>query len=117
MPRLSTGFSGTTPTVRHCFVVFPRTTPVLTGWTVHTAACSLAVSEAQLMELGELATADALAQLQLVEEDLTQTLAEYRGKDGRNVAVRTLRLRLALVHKLLARCQRREENSHPTVQS
>ena len=94
-----------------------RTVPTPVPPTVAYLTNPSGLSEAQLMELGELATADALAQLQLVEEDLTQTLAEYRGKDGRNVAVRTLRLRLALVHKLLARCQRREENSHPTVQS
>jgi hypothetical protein len=70
----------------------------------------LRISVVQLMELGELATADALAQLKLVEEDLTQTLAAYRGKDGRNVAVRTVRRRQALVRKLLARCQRNVEN-------
>jgi hypothetical protein len=62
------------------------------------------LSDTRLTELAALATDDALAQLRLVEADLAATLAEYRGKDSRNVAVRALRQRLSLVHTLIARC-------------
>jgi hypothetical protein len=62
------------------------------------------LSDARLEELADLATADAHAQLALVADDLVATLAEYRGKDGRNVAVRALRKRLAFVQDLIARC-------------
>ena len=37
------------------------------------------------------------AQLTLVADDLVATLAQYPTKDGRNVAVRALRRRLAFV--------------------
>src|SRR5205823_384488 len=65
------------------------------------------LSDERLAELADLATADALAQLALVEGDLAATLAEYRGKDGRNVAVRALRTRLAFVRGLVERCRLR----------
>jgi hypothetical protein len=78
------------------------------------------LSDARLMELADLATADAHAQLVLVADDLVATLAEHRGKDGRNVAVRALRKRLAFVQDLVERCktsgtapQRHEAPSHP----
>jgi hypothetical protein len=55
------------------------------------------LSDAQLQVLAGLATDDARAQLKLVAEDLIATLADHRGKDGRNVAVTALRKRLAFV--------------------
>jgi len=61
----------------------------------------------RLVELADLATEDALTQLALVEGDLTATLAEYGGKDGRNVAVRALRGRLAFIRELVERCKAR----------
>jgi hypothetical protein len=64
----------------------------------------LGLSEARLVELADLATEDACAQLQAVERSLTATLGEYHGKDGRNVGVRTLRTRLAVVRRLAERC-------------
>jgi hypothetical protein len=64
------------------------------------------LSDDRLLELAAVATEDALAQLLLVETDLAATLAEYRHKDGRNVAVRALRLRLAFVRGLVAHCTR-----------
>ena len=62
------------------------------------------LSDAQLHALAGLATDDARAQLKLVAEDLVATLADQRGKDGRNVAVTALRKRLALVQDLITRC-------------
>jgi len=63
------------------------------------------LSDTRLIELAELATEDALAQLRLVESDLDTTLAEYGGKDGRNVAVQALRTRRTFVRGLVARCR------------
>jgi hypothetical protein len=63
------------------------------------------LSDAQLKELADLATEDALAQLTLVADDLVATLAEQRSKDGRNVALTALRQRLAFVQTLKQRCQ------------
>ena len=78
------------------------------------------LSDARRRELADLATADARAQLALVADDLVATLAEQRGKDGRNVAVRALRKRLAFVQHLIKRCdapatapQGPEAASHP----
>jgi hypothetical protein len=62
------------------------------------------LSDARLDELADLATQDAHAQLALVADDLIATLAEQRGKDGRNVAVTALRKRLAFVQRLIQRC-------------
>ena len=62
------------------------------------------LSDARLNELADLATEDAHAQLTLVADDLIATLAEQRGKDGRNVAVTALRKRLAFVQGLIQRC-------------
>jgi hypothetical protein len=62
------------------------------------------LSDARLKELADLATQDAHAQLKLVLDDLTATLEEHRGEDGRNVAVTALRKRLALVSGLIQRC-------------
>jgi hypothetical protein len=62
---------------------------------------------ARLNELADLATDDALTQLTLVADDLIATLAEERGKDGRNVAVTALRKRLAFVQRLIQRCNGR----------
>jgi hypothetical protein len=62
------------------------------------------LSDDRLAELADLATEDALTQLRMVEGDLDATLGEYRGKDGRNVAVRALRVRLASVRGLIHRC-------------
>ena len=61
------------------------------------------LSDAQLQVLAGLATDDARAQLKLVAEDLVATLADQRGKDGRNVAVTALRKRLAFVQELVQR--------------
>jgi hypothetical protein len=61
------------------------------------------LSDARLKELAELATDDARAQLNLVAEDLIATLADQRGKDGRNVALTALRKRLAFVQRLIQR--------------
>jgi hypothetical protein len=63
------------------------------------------LSDAQLKQLADLATDDALAQLTLVADDLLATLAEQRRRDGRNVAVTALRKRLAFVQALQQRCQ------------
>jgi hypothetical protein len=63
------------------------------------------LSDARLEELAALGTADAAAQLTLVADDLVAMLAEQPTKDGRNVAVRALRRRLAFVQGLLARCR------------
>ena len=65
------------------------------------------LSDARLAALADLATGDALAQLTMVERDLVATLAEYGGKDGRNVAVRALRGRLAFIRDLVERCKAR----------
>jgi hypothetical protein len=62
------------------------------------------LSDARLKELADLGTEDAHAQLQLVADDLIATLAEHRGKDGRNVAATALRKRLVLVQGLIRRC-------------
>jgi hypothetical protein len=62
------------------------------------------LSDARLKELAELATDDARAQLNLVVDDLIATLAEHRGKDGRNVALMALRKRLAFVQGLIQQC-------------
>jgi hypothetical protein len=62
------------------------------------------LSDARLQELAELGTEDAHGQLQLVADDLIATLAEYRGKDGRNVAATAMRKRLALVQQLIQHC-------------
>jgi len=62
------------------------------------------LSDARLKELADLATKDAYAQLTLVADDLIATLAEQRGKDGRNVVVTALRKRLAFVQGLIQRC-------------
>src|SRR5438477_739907 len=61
------------------------------------------LSDARLKELADLGTQDGHAQLTLVAEDLIATLAEHRGKDGRNVAVTALRKRLAFVQGLIQR--------------
>lgn len=63
------------------------------------------LSDTRLVELADLATEDALTQLALVEGDLVATLAEYGRKDGRNVAVRALRGRLAFIRGLVDRCK------------
>jgi len=68
------------------------------------------LGDARLVELADLATEDALTQLALVEGDLTATLAEYGGKDGRNVAVRALRGRLAFIRDLIERCKARMDS-------
>jgi len=60
-----------------------------------------------LVELAEVATDDALAQLTVVADDITARLAEYRGKDGRNVTVGALQARLALTSSLIDRCKTR----------
>jgi len=65
----------------------------------------VALSDTRLSALADVATEDARTQLTLVEGDLAATLAEYRGKDGRNVAVRALRQRLAFVRSLATRCR------------
>ncbi len=62
------------------------------------------LSDAHLVALADLATGDALAQLRMVESDVVATLAEYGGKDGRNVAVRALHGRLAFIRGLVNRC-------------
>jgi hypothetical protein len=62
------------------------------------------LSDPRLQELAGLATEDAQAQLKLVLDDLTATLAEQRGKDGRNAALTALRKRLAFVQHLMQRC-------------
>jgi integrase len=61
------------------------------------------LSDARLKELADLGSEDAHAQLRLVAEDLFATLAEQRGKDGRNAAVSALRKRLAFVQALIQR--------------
>ncbi len=63
------------------------------------------------MELADLATLDAVAQLTRVAADLEASLAELPHRDGRNVAVRALRQRRGLVQDLLARCQARNAAS------
>ena len=64
------------------------------------------LSDTRLTELAALATEDAREQLLKVEADLRATLGEYGGKDGRNVAVQALRLRLAFVRGLVEQCTR-----------
>jgi hypothetical protein len=59
----------------------------------------------ELVALGALGTADAAAQLTLVADDLVATLAEQLTQDGRNVAGRALRRRLAYIRGLLVRCR------------
>jgi hypothetical protein len=65
------------------------------------------LSDDCLAELAEQATEDALTQLRMVEGDLVATLADCPSKDGRNVAVRALRTRLAFIRGLLDRCATR----------
>jgi hypothetical protein len=67
------------------------------------------LSDARLEELAKLATADAVAQLTLVADDLAATLAESPGKDGRNATVRALRRRLSFVQGLMKRCAGRKD--------
>ena len=62
------------------------------------------LSDARLNDLADLATEDAHTQLKLVDDDLIATLAEQRGKDGRNAALTALRKRLAFVQGLIQRC-------------
>jgi hypothetical protein len=51
------------------------------------------------------------SQLTRVATDLEASLAELHHRDGRNVAVRALRQRLAFVQCLLARCNPRSSES------
>src|SRR5207302_525288 len=73
------------------------------------------LSDARLKELAGLATDDARAQLKLVADDLIATLAEHRGKDGRNVAVSALRKRLAFVQALIQQCSVQPDPPSATI--
>jgi len=85
----------------------PAPVPPSVAYLTHPAG----LSDERLVELADLATLDAVAQLTRVAADLEASLAELPHRDGRNVAVRALRQRRGLVQDLLARCQARNAAS------